>query len=65
MNPEEIVSTLSGHEQRLTNLEKWQEKQNGSLQRIEAKLDRFTWWLVLTLGGVTATLVSILLRGVK
>lgn len=49
-------------EERVALLEDWQEKQNGSLRRVEEKIDRFTWWLVLTLGGVVVQLVLTILR---
>lgn len=50
------------HDERLENVEAYQAKQNGSLQRIDTKLDRFTWWLVLTLGGVTTSLILLLVN---
>jgi hypothetical protein len=54
--------TVGRHEERLEKVEEYQDRQNGSLQRIEAKIDRFTWWLVLTLGGVVTSLIIILVK---
>jgi hypothetical protein len=63
MNMEDVAGKLSNHDARLENLEDYQKEQNGHLRRIEEKLDRFTWWLVLTLGGVVTTLIIIAFGG--
>lgn len=61
--------------ERLIRLEEWQRSQAASLTRleqehderlkaIESKIDRMTWWLVLTLGGTLATLaIKLMERG--
>lgn len=61
--------------ERLIRLEEWQRSQAASLTRleqeyderltaIESKIDRMTWWLVLTLGGTLATLaIKLVERG--
>ncbi len=49
-------------EERVSDLEEWQKKQNGSLQRLEAKMDRIQQWLIGLLGGVTASLVLLLVN---
>ncbi|MBS3977748.1 MAG: hypothetical protein KGZ75_13690 [Syntrophomonadaceae bacterium] len=54
--------TAGRHHERLEKLEQYQEKQNSNFQKIEAKLDRFTWWLVLTLGGVLTSLILLLVN---
>lgn len=50
--------------QRTSDLERWQTAQNGSLQRLEQKLDRLLAWMmgslftaVLALGGISFTLL--------
>ena len=40
----------------ITNLKDWQKTQNGSIQRIEAKVDRMLWALYLTLFGLLMNL---------
>lgn len=59
---EEIIERLAGAERDIASLRQWQEKQNGVLTRIEEKLDRFTWWLVLTLGGVVTSLILLIVN---
>jgi hypothetical protein len=49
-------------EERVDDLEEYRKKQNGTLQRLEEKIDRFTWWLVLTLGGVTTSLILLVIN---
>lgn len=62
MSLEDMAVELGRHGERINSLEEHRERQNGCLQRIEAKLDRFTWWLVLTLGGAVTSLVVVLLK---
>lgn len=66
MNMAERIATLEvtqGRlEERVSDLEEWQKKQNGSLQRLEAKMDRIQQWLIGLLGGVTASLVLLLVN---
>ena len=38
-------------EEAIDNLEGWQKKQNGSLQRMEAKVEKLQYWIM----GVMAT----------
>lgn len=38
-------------EEAIENLEGWQKKQNGSLQRMEAKVEKLQYWIM----GVMAT----------
>lgn len=60
-------------EERVSDLEKWQEKQNGSLQELEEKIDRIYnelnekmnkiyYWLIGLLGGVVASLILLLIN---
>ena len=50
-------------DQRFLALEKWQERQNGSLQRIEGKVDKM-FFGVITVGGglVVAVIVEAFLK---
>lgn len=57
MDNETIVIKVSSHEERLHNLEVWQKKQNGSLQRIEAKIDKLIWWLMISFAGIISALL--------
>lgn len=45
------------HAERLDDLEEYRVKQNGSLQRVENKVDRMYQVVIGLLGGVVASLV--------
>ena len=49
-------------EERARDHEDYRKKQNGTLQRLEEKLDRFYWWLVGLMGGVIASLILLLVN---
>jgi len=49
-------------EERVTDVEEYQQKQNGSLQRLEAKMDRIQQWLVGLLGGVVCSLLLLIFQ---
>ncbi len=49
-------------EERVDKLESWQTKQNGTLQRLEEKIDRFMWWIIGVLGGVIVQLALTILK---
>lgn len=40
IQPGQIPAVLADHKRRLVHLEKWQEKQNGTLGRLETKVDK-------------------------
>jgi len=46
-----MAPTIAEQRQAVEDLEKWQSKQNGSLQRLEEKMDGLKSWLL----GFTAT----------
>lgn len=52
-----IATKLENHNERLKNLEAYEKKQNGSLQRMEAKVDKILWWLL----GSTFTIIMFLI----
>ena len=47
---------------RVENLEGWQKRQNGSLQKIEEKMDQIYMWLIGLMGGVIASLILLLIN---
>ena len=56
MDMEQRVGALevavARHEERLESLESYQKKQNGSIQRIESKIDKLYFWLFGICGGL-------------
>lgn len=57
MDTMELVERIATMETRVESLEAWQGKQNGSLQRLEAKVDKLLMFIVGLLGGVTVNLI--------
>ena len=47
---------------RVENLERWQKRQNGSLQKIEEKMDKIYMWLIGLMGGVITSLILLLVN---
>jgi hypothetical protein len=66
MNLEEKVNDmevlLGKHDERLKKLEEWQSKQNGSLQKLEQKVDGIYTWLIALMGGVITSLVMLVVN---
>lgn len=46
----------------IKNLRNWQEKQNGTIGKVEAKIDKLIWWIMAEFAGVVALLLTILLQ---
>ena len=59
---EELSIQTARLEERVENLEEYRARQNGSIQRLEAKFDRLQSWLVGLLG---AALVNAILMAVE
>lgn len=58
----DIIGTLKRHEESIENLERWQEKQNGTLEEIEKKLDHLKNLLIGTLFSVLTSMLFLLLN---
>lgn len=57
---EEVMSLKieqSKHAERLDDLEEYQRRQNGSLQRVEGKVEKMYQMIIGLLGGVVASLI--------
>ena len=63
MGMEKILEELSDHENRLKNLEEYQRKQNGTMLRIEGKVDRLIWAIGAGMVAIILMLVKLLLGG--
>jgi len=57
----DIVGTLKRHEESISNLEKWQEKQNGKLEEVDDKLETIKNMLIGTLLSVITSLLFLVL----
>lgn len=62
MQVEDTGVVLARHDERISDLERWQKEQNCRLARVEEKLDRLHFWLIGTLGGVIASLVLLIVN---
>ena len=49
-------------EERVSSLEEWQAKQNGALQRLEAKVDNINKTLIGLMGGVITSLILLVIN---
>ena len=47
----------------IDNLKGWQKTQNGTLQRIDEKIDRLVYWIMGEMAAVILLAASIFLRG--
>ena len=47
----------------LDNLKGWQKTQNGTLQRIDGKIDKLVYWIMGEMAAVILLAASIYLRG--
>ena len=54
----DLASEFATEKEKVANLEAWQTRQNGTLQRLEAKLDNLRNWIMLTLATALLTTVG-------
>lgn len=47
----------------IDNLKGWQKTQNGTLQRIDAKIDKLVYWIMGEMAAVILLAATILLKG--
>ncbi|MEW6045016.1 MAG: hypothetical protein AB1609_00805 [Bacillota bacterium] len=63
MEQDAIVQTLAEHGARIVNLEGWQKVQNGSLQRIEDRVNKLYLATIALLATVVGSMAVLLVRG--
>jgi hypothetical protein len=56
----ELAERVAAIEADTENFRDWQLKQNGSLQRLEAKIDKIYMWLIGLMGGVITSLLLLI-----
>jgi len=56
----ELAERVAALEADTENFRDWQLKQNGSLQRLEAKIDKIYMWLIGLMGGVITSLLLLI-----
>jgi len=56
----ELAERVAALEVDTENFRDWQLKQNGSLQRLEAKIDKIYLWLIGLMGGVITSLLLLI-----
>ncbi len=62
MTLEELAVTVGQHTTDLKNVKLWQEKQNGSLQKLEAKIDAINTRVNQVLGGVVVACILLVIN---
>ena len=58
----ELAERVAALEADTENFRDWQLKQNGSLQRLEAKIDKIYMWLIGLMGCVITSLLLLILQ---
>jgi hypothetical protein len=58
----QIAGNVACHIEKISKLEQWQAKQNGSLLRLEQKIDGIYTWLIGLMGGVIVSLIMLALN---
>jgi len=56
----ELAERVAALEADTENFRDWQLKQNSSLQRLEAKIDKIYIWLIGLMGGVITSLLLLI-----
>lgn len=59
----ELREDVAAMKQDIANLKGWQKTQNGTLQRIDEKIDRLVYWIMGEMAAVILLAASIYLRG--
>jgi hypothetical protein len=54
---EQVEVIIARHDERISDLEKWQKKQNGTLQKLYEKVDRLYVQQMTILGGLVVSIV--------
>ena len=54
---------VAAMKQDIANLKGWQKTQNGTLQRIDGKIDKLVYWIMGEMAAVILLAASIYLRG--
>lgn len=55
--------TIAAIAKEVENLKGWQKNQNGTITKVEAKIDKLIWWIMAEFAGVVILLLTILLQG--
>lgn len=59
----ELKEDVAAMKRDIDNLKGWQKTQNGTLQRIDAKIDKLVYWLMGEMAAIILLAVSIFLKG--
>ena len=58
-----IENDVAGLKADVRNLKGWQKTQNGSLQRMEAKVEKLQYWIMGVMTTCIFTLITLLVKG--
>ncbi len=62
MDISDIIEMISRHDQSIRNLEECLKAQNGSLKRVEQRVEQIYFWLIGLMGGVIASLILLVVN---
>lgn len=57
----EIAERVASVETDMDNLKRWQAAQNGTIQRVDAKVDRLQYWIMGTTAAAALNLLLLIL----
>lgn len=57
MDMEQIAATFARHDERIEKLEEWQKRQNGTLDKLNEKVDKLYTQQMTVLGGIVVSIV--------
>jgi len=58
-----IENDVAGLKADVCNLKGWQKTQNGSLQRMEAKVEKLQYWIMGVMATCIFTLITLFVKG--
>lgn len=59
----ELKEDVAAMKRDIDNLKGWQKTQNGTLQRIDGKIDKLVYWIMGEMAAVILLAATILLKG--
>jgi hypothetical protein len=59
---ESIATVVARHDEQIENLRGWQKTQNGTLIRIDQKVDRLLYWLMGEMAALILLVIGIFVK---
>ena len=59
---ESIATVVARHDESIANLKGWQKAQNGTLIRIDQKVDRLLYWLMGEMAALILLVIGVFIK---